>query len=309
MSGVSLPAKGKFVAETSQGSPEEPLWFDLRSSHTFRSIRALILSELVGHPAAILEGQADTTIASRISASPPDLRLRLGVMLRLESLLVRLLKECGLGPYGSLQFPANVRVLNPLRKNVSREQYSTELLHCDSWSGAPSDSWNHLLYILTEPQCAYLEMRETLSMGHPLREYVGPYDQLSAEQIDGLREVSIPCSPGVLAAWPTHSPHRTNYGPTSAEEGSARGPVRVSVDFRARIGHPYLEDRNSPIRDFAASKMNSGGVYWAFPDSEFLDMASKVAFEQTVASKLSAEALGLRAEYLRAHYEGIADRD
>jgi len=288
---------------------EKPRWFDLRESDTFRSIRKLVLCALATISERNLEGLTDSEIASQLPGNPPDLRLRLDVVLILESLLVQLLKECELGPFGSLQFPANIRVLNPLQRRASREEYSTEHLHCDAWSSAPSDSWNHLLYILAEPQCARLEMRETLPTDHALREYVGPYDKDLANQITDLREVPIPCRPGVFVTWPTYTPHRTNYGSDWVADGSGRGPYRISLDFRTRIGHPYLEDRSSPLRDFAATKMNSGGVYWAFPDSEFLSFSHKVAFENAFASRLSSEVLEKRSEYLRAHYRERINND
>jgi hypothetical protein len=285
---------------------ERICWFDLRESQTFLSIRKLVLRELAGVSDDEVASLSEKEIAKLVSVNPSDIRTRNDVMLRLEAMLVKLLRDCELRPYGALQFPANVRVLNALRRRASREEYSTEHLHCDAWSGAPSDSWNHLLYILAEPGCPRLEMREPLPIGHPLREYVGPYDESVTSQVAGVKATPIPCRAGVLVAWPTYTPHRTDYQSTSLTDGSTLAPTRVSVDFRARMGHPYVEDRNCPIGDFASTKMNSAGMYWTYRDRQFLDFEEKAKFELSVASQQSSDALRRRREYFAVHYEGLS---
>jgi len=285
---------------------EKACWFDLGESPTFQKIRMLIIRELVGLSDTDTESVSNQEIASRIFENAPDIRARNDVMLELEALLVKILSDCGCGPYGAMQFPANVRVLNSLRRRASREEYSTEHLHCDAWSGAPSDSWNHLLYVFTEAGCPRLDMRETLPIDHPLRKYVGPYDETVTSQVTGFQTVPIPCRPGVLASWPTYTPHRTEYQTAFVTDDFTRAPSRISVDFRTRTGHPYLEDRNFQTNEFAATKMNSAGVYWTYPNREFSELNQKIESEISAASRQGSVAVRQRREYLSNHYQGLS---
>jgi len=282
---------------------EQPFATNIAATDEFLQIREVVLSALAGRSMGPL-GSED--LRDRLPRSQVDLRSDTGLMLRVESLISELLKKLSLANCKALQFPVNVRVMShktPNQRVVAKGAYSTELLHCDAWSGAPSDSRNHLIYLYTEPSCPYLEMYETLDESDPLRGYVGNYTELS-DQLYERRRVAIPCEAGILAVWPTYSPHRTVVPApsTSRAEGS---PLRISIDFRTRESTPYEEDRNSAMDTFSDSKMNSLGVYWTFP-SVSASMKDKIELEIKSARESGSVAEARRREYIRKYYPDAA---
>jgi len=283
----------------------EPQYFDVGDTNEFKSLRRLILGTLLGQD---VESIPLEKLAARLPRSPVDLRSDLKVMLQVEQLLLNLLKRLPHPTYQAIQFPANVRMLKSTiqgRVPAARSGYSTERLHCDAWSGAPSDSFNHLLYLYTEPGCPYLEMYPVLADDDPLRFYVGDYGENSAP-LSERPALEIPCASGVFVIWPTYSPHRTVI-PTQDLEHSSRPvsePMRISVDVRARLGSPYTEDRNFEMQSFADTKMNSAGVYWTLPTSS-ASMSSKTEHEMRMAALTGPQALAARKIYVSRYYPDV----
>jgi len=273
----------------------------LRKSEVFQELRSAILSQVASLPEARVREMSDDQIAASISDEQRDLRENQFLMLRIEGLIVKLLGEVAHEDYGSLQFPVNIRSLASgisLRGSFNNRGYATDLIHCDGWSGAPSDSWNHLLYLLYMPDAPYLEMFETLAPDSPLREYIGDYKSVHIDTAE-LKKVSVTPESGLLAIWPTYSPHRTVVPVRS----STHRAWRVSIDFRTRSATPYVEDRNCPKGTFSSTKMNSAGVYWTFPRQEFLNLESKMSAELRAAARHGTDALANRQDYLHQYYQ------
>lgn len=272
---------------------------DLSHCPAFRDLRNLVLSRLTGVVEGVVKEMSDSDISKIIPTEGMDLRKDLESMLQIEGLLLQLLREIGHLNYGALQFPANIRTIGTgdvASRAFNAQGYATDLIHCDAWSGAPSDSWNHLIYLLHTPGAPYLEIFETLPPDSPLRDYRGDYR--SAEVVSSqLRQVSAIPASGVMVVWPTYTPHRTVV-PTDSE-----GLVwRVSVDFRTRLGSPYDGDQNRSSTSFSKSQMNSDGLYWAFPSHEFGSMETKVSFELRQAARHGTDALAKRDDYIRRYY-------
>lgn len=275
---------------------------DLSGCPAFHDLRNLVLSRLTGVAEVVINEMSDSDVSELMPTELMDLRKDLKFMLRIEGLLLLLLKEIGHLDHGALQFPANLRTIGSgevARRAFNVGGYATDLIHCDAWSGAPSDSWNHLLYLLYVPTAPYLEIFETLPPDSPLRNYRGDYRSVELETSQLRRVEAIP-APGVMLVWPTYSPHRTVV-PTDSE----KLVWRVSVDFRTRLGSPYDQDRNHSSTSFSKSQMNSDGVYWSFPTREYGAMEAKVSFELRMATRHSADALSKRNEYIQRHYPSL----
>lgn len=278
-----------------------PSSWDIRDSRSFQSLKSLVLAALCGQ-----EVTDEREISRLIPLNPPDLRNNHHLILRLELYVIELLREQSLVDQGSLQFPINIRVMRSgvsTRRHPDRESYSTELLHCDAWSGAPSDSRNHLIYLYTELDCPYLEMYESLDKSDPLRSFVGSYEELPDRLFD-RKKISIPCESGIMAVWPTYSPHRTVV-PAAGTSRAENSPLRISIDFRTRESSPYEEDRNSTMDTFSDSKMNSLGVYWSFPTGA-TSMEDKIQVELSIARAHGPKAYARRQEYIRKYYPDAA---
>ena len=274
-----------------------PSSWDIGDSKSFQSLKSLVLAALCSQ-----EVTDERDISSLIPLDPPDLRNNYHLMFRLELRIIELLREQSLADQRSLQFPINIRVMRSgvsTRRQPGRESYSTERLHCDAWSGAPSDSRNHLIYLYTELDCPYLEMYESLDKSDPLRSFVGSYEELPDRLFD-RKKISIPCESGIMAVWPTYSPHRTVV-PAPSTPRAEDSPLRISIDFRTRESTPYVVDRNSGMNTFSDSKMNSLGVYWSFPTAA-TSLEDKFQVELSIARAHGPKAYALRQEYIRKYY-------
>ena len=290
---------GSMISEVAQ----YPVFYDVSGHEGFREVRQATLESLIGRSIARMSER-------ELRASLPRLQIELrrdtDLMLRVESSLVSILSRIPHTPYRALQFPVNVRMLRSGPKvegRSNRSEYSTELLHCDAWSGAPSDSFNHLLYVYTEPSCPYLEMYETLDSNDPLRQYVGDYSGVP-ESLSLRRKVDIPCVEGVLAIWPTYSPHRTVVPAWSPNLSTEDAPMRVSIDFRTRKSSPYEHDSNSSMATFANTKMNSLGVYWTYP-TESGTFTDKIRRELEAARRVGREAYEARRHYIERFFSEV----
>lgn len=278
-----------------------PSSWDIRDSKSFENLKSLVLSALSSR-----EVTDERDISRLIPLSPPDLRDNPHLMFRLERFIIELLRAQSLADQRSLQFPINIRVMRSgvsTRRQPGRESYSTERLHCDAWSGAPSDSRNHLIYLYAESDCPYLEMYESLDESDPLRGFVGSYEEIPS-RLFNRNKISIPCEAGILAVWPTYSPHRTVV-PAPSNYRAEDAPLRISIDFRTRESTPYEEDRNSAMDTFSDSKMNSLGVYWSFPAAA-TSLEDKFQVELSIARAHGLKAYVRRREYIRKYYPDAA---
>jgi hypothetical protein len=146
-------------------------------------------------------------------------------------------------------------------------------------------------------------MYESLDKSDPLRSFVGSYEELPDRLFD-RKKISIPCESGIMAVWPTYSPHRTVV-PAAGTSRAENSPLRISIDFRTRESSPYEEDRNSAMDTFSDSKMNSLGVYWSFPTGA-TSMEDKIQVELSIARAHGPKAYARRREYIRKYYPDAA---
>lgn len=232
------------------------------------------------------------------SVGIPDLRLDTNLMLLIEQKLVEIFLKLGISEFSGMQFPANVRILNSGQDESNGGNYRTTLLHCDSWSGAPSDVLNVFLGLFVSPRCPWLQMFTTLDPDHAAYSYVGAYENAPCKESE-LLEVEIPRKNGALVFWQTQTPHRTLIEHIPDKSNA----WRISIDIRLRRNSPYLDNRELQESIFDASKMNSLGLYWTFPTSEFKTIREKSLFELESAKRYGDEAIRARVRYLEKYYE------
>jgi hypothetical protein len=270
----------------------------LEKSSQFLNIRNMI-SESLRIDLSKSEENVCEQLTRALSLGPiPDLRLDANLMISIESELVDLFQVLGLEKFQSMQFPANIRIVNNLPQESSGT-YATDLLHCDSWSGAPQDTLNLFLGIFVAEKAPWLKMFKTLSRNHPAFSYVGPYINAPINHTE-LIEVDVPRKFGTLVMWPTQTPHKTHL---ASQHHSGQLAWRVSVDIRLRESHPYSNFSELSDENFSNNKMNSLGVYWSKPEKKFLTINEKIAAELDMSKQFSLNALRARELYLAKYYE------
>ena len=60
----------------------------------------------------------------------------------------RLYKTAKQSNIKSLQYPVNIRISENKNFPKKYREYDTRFIHCDSWSGAPKDSFNAFIYLI-----------------------------------------------------------------------------------------------------------------------------------------------------------------
>jgi len=280
--------------------PSEPMTARIGSSDIFRSLQGLV-SDAIGTNL----GGSEVDVCEYLRTwEAHDLRRDTHLMLKIETLLPEILHEFGLqiDCLGSVQFPVNLRILQSEGDFETDKPYGTENVHCDSWSGAPLDSYNLFIYLFVSPGCPYLALYEFSGDLHPWENRYGSYAEVSIGEGD-LRPLPFETEVGNGALWPTLTPHRTVI-PLSSE--LTRLPAwRVSLDVRFRSTSPYEPDPNVDFCEFSQSQMTSGGVYWDSSTVGCVSISEKIKRELEVAEKHGSWAADIRREYVNVWYPEV----
>ncbi len=271
---------------------------DVSDSENFKEIRSLISKALkidLNNP----EKQVSEALSFMSKESQlVDLRTDSKLMISLERELVSLFANSGINDFKSMQFPANIRILNSKFKPSESGNYRTTSLHCDSWSGAPQDTLNLFLGIFVQSHAPWLKMYKTFSRNHPAYSYLGPYDSAPVKLSD-LSEVAVPKKSGTFVYWPTQTPHKTELRDDILED---EPHWRISIDVRLRRNSPYHNSVELNEENFSATKMNSIGVYWNYPDKPFDNINDKIEAELLSLKSTSELAYSARQNYLKKYY-------
>jgi folate-dependent phosphoribosylglycinamide formyltransferase PurN len=223
-----------------------------------------------------------------------DLRNNQNLMIKCENLVKKILKTIKVDNFMSMQYPINIRVSNSKRYENINHAYNTENLHCDAWSGAPSDSLNGFIYIYYQKKAPSLDLYMPLEKKDKLRNYLGAYQNVNIIK-KNLKKINFPKKVGAMALWETYTPHNTN------KKNTKENFFRISVDFRIKASDPYSEIHINKKNKFYNSKMNSDGVYWIKKQNK--NFKSKIESEINYARKLSKIALKNRQIYLNKFYK------
>jgi hypothetical protein len=214
-------------------------------------------------------------------------------MIKCEKLIKKILIANKINNFMSIQFPINIRVISSGNEKKINHNYNTEVLHCDAWSGAPSDSLNGFIYIYYQKKAPSLDLYWPLDKKDKLRNYLGTYKNANIDN-KNLKKVNFKKKAGSMAIWETFSPHKTNIQITK------ENLLRVSLDFRIKASDPYSEIHLDKDNKFYTSKMNSDGVYWY--NKKCKNFKSKIKGEIEYAKKHSKLALENRKIYLKNFY-------
>ena len=267
------------------------------NSAIFRRLQELV-SDAIG---VDLRGDSSDVCDFLNDWEPQDLRTDTPLMLTVESLLPQLLHQFNvpIEGIGSLQFPANIRLLQSERSLNTRNPYRTDYIHCDSWSGAPLDSFNLFLYLFVTPGSPHLAIYEFQEDSQSFQNRYKSYSEVPVQEKD-LQPFSFATLSGNGALWPTATPHRTVL------PDSTLSPAwRVSLDVRFRLGTPYTSDPNLPLEEFAESRMGSPGVYWDSSTVGCESIDEKLKRELQVAHTFGPWATRARENYLKAWYPEV----
>jgi hypothetical protein len=136
-----------------------------------------------------------------------------------------------------MQFPVNVRVSHPSAPpGYAEGDYSTDHIHCDPWTGAPTDMINCLIFIDVDSNSSGFELlvvdKDRIDM---LSRFKGHYGD-ALPMVSDLAPICYKEQTGQLIVFDTFTPHRT------IRRGSA---IRLSMDLRLRRQDPYavLDER------------------------------------------------------------------
>ncbi len=240
--------------------------------------------------------QADWPTAQKMMAGgkSADLRGDYALMNQLETCIFELegghlLKQ----GFQALQYPVNIRAVagEPPKDYLSRP-YATDYLHCDVWSGAPTNSVNYFLYIFTEGNCSSLRIWETIKEDPYASSFRGPYSEFKGDP-SKLKEVHSEIKAGIMHAFDTYCPHKTHR----TGEG-----LRISIDFRVKTDSPYyVEGEKANAEKFSNySPGNPGpGIYWTMPDHPLESFEAKCEYELQKAAEQGPWAVELRKGYIQ----------
>jgi hypothetical protein len=267
--------------------------YDITSSPNFLAIQELVLCRLT-HVYGVSSFIGLTE--ALLNTSRVDLRDDIRIMLELDNYLRKLLRELGIIS-DFIQFPANLRVFSSqIHGKATIQPYNTDLLHCDHWSTAPSDSINIFLYVSTVDSATYLAFYEyDVDQIELVRGFRGPYKRAP---ILPYTEFQVPKGAGLLYSWDCCVPHRT----------VRRGPgVTVSLDLRLRnISDVFMSDLNLPLQEWSRSRMTDLGVYWFNTHNFYSSLQERIEEEIFRCSAISPALLERKLDYLSRHYPGFS---
>jgi hypothetical protein len=276
--------------------------YNLKSSFFFKTIKALIFKELFNK--INLSSQKVDYLLSK--SKNCDLRNNNKLMLKIEENILSIL-ENSLGKskfckIKSLQYPVNIRIVSNKNNEYKLKKFDTRHIHCDSWSGAPKDSYNGLIYIHCSNKSPRLEIYKTLPLRHPLRKFLGEYSSVDIEK-EHLKKIDFKPRIANMILWETNTPHKT-FIPNSNSPN--KNYFRISLDFRFKCSSPYFSYKNNSFfKNFYKFKMNSEGVYWSLRKKikSFENIKEKIEYELSKSKTFGKKFYTLRKKYLQLHYK------
>ncbi len=270
--------------------------YNLEKNSNFIKLRKIILSEILKKKNLPKKYKDINNELKKIKSK--DYRNKNQLMVKVEKLILKILKDLKFENICSLQYPANIRVVSNKNFPNSLSEYDTRHVHCDAWSGAPKDSYNVFIYIFTSNKSPGLEIYKNLPNSHKYRNFLGNYLDVKIQK-KFLKEVNFKSSEGNMAIWETYTPHKTYVKKFNEDY------FRISVDFRFKKSSPYDSIKNKKFR-LDRSKMNHDLVYWSVQkkDKYFSSMKQKILFELHKIKK-NKFFYNLRKTYISKYYKNI----
>ncbi len=271
--------------------------FDLSKNNDYISIRSHIFSALFKRLGISSLGELDQLSPEYVDKIDLDLRYEMDLMSIIDSYLRNIIASY-IGPVQFVQFPVNIRVISPfVPSNSFNRPFSTDYLHCDCWSQAPSDSSNIFLYLHYTPNAPKLDFYDVADKDfQSLLSYKGPYKNAPTLAVD---KTNHEAGDGIMHEFPTHTLHKTNRGTNG---------FRISLDVRYRPLSKYFEDSNEIDAllkdDWLASRMTSLGVYWLFTERFCDTFQKRISTELVNSLPMGNRYIQKRKSYINRFYPG-----
>lgn len=270
--------------------------YNLETNSSFIELRKIVLSEILKKKYLPKKYEEINNKLKKIKLK--DYRNKNQLMIKVEKLILEILKDLKFENIHSLQYPANIRIVSNKSFPNSLSDYDTRHVHCDAWSGAPKDSYNAFIYIFVSNKSPGLKIYKNLPNSDKYRNFLGKYLD-SKIQKKSLKKVSFKPKEGNMAIWETYTPHRTYIKKFSNDY------FRISLDFRFKKSSPYNSIKNKKYR-LDRSKTNHDLVYWSIQKNNryFSSMKQKILFELNRIKK-NKFLYNLRKTYINRYYKGI----
>jgi len=267
----------------------------IKKNESFKKLHQIVFKELLNQKKCLLNYKLINKKIKKVG--PRDLRKNNKLMIKVESLILNILKDLKIKKIQSLQYPVNIRISSNNNFPSKFRDYDTRHVHCDSWSGAPKDSYNAFIYLFACEKAPKLELYQNLPKKHKYRNFLGKYSGLKVEK-KYLKKVKFNAEPGNMAIWETYTPHKTKV-----IKNLNKNYYRISIDFRFKKSSPYPNKKNYNAENFYKSKMNNDGVYWFVKKnySSFSNLKNKIKYELGKVKRKGID-YNLRKEYVRKFY-------
>tara|TARA_Y100000768_G_scaffold379720_1_gene355832 strand:+ start:4818 stop:5669 length:852 start_codon:yes stop_codon:yes gene_type:complete len=269
--------------------------YNLETNSNFIKLRKIILCEILKKKNLPKKYKDINNELKKIKSK--DHRNKNHLMIKVENLILEILKDLKFENIRSLQYPANIRVVSNKSFPNSLSEYDTRHVHCDAWSGAPKDSYNVFIYIFASNKSPGLEIYKNLPNSHKYRNFLGNYLDVKIQK-KFLKEVNFKSREGNMAIWETYTPHKTYV------KKFKKDYFRISVDFRFKLSSPYSFLKNK--KRLERSKTNHDLVYWSIQKKNkyFSSMKQKILFELHKIKK-NKFFYNLRKTYISKYYKNI----
>ena len=223
-----------------------------------------------------------------------DLRKNDKLVINIENILRKIIDQKIKEKFYSMQFPVNIRIVTPnIPENYLEKKFATDYLHCEAWTGIPTDILNCFLYIYCEEKSSICEIFEK-PHDNAYKKYLGEYKSspISTMALEKLPDVKH--NEGMLYCFDAYQPHRTIRGIDG---------LRISIDFKLRKSSPYArEEREISESEFLESTPGKPGlgIYWIYPEHDLNSLEHKYEWELSETKKRYGNKCKLlREKYIR----------
>ncbi len=269
----------------------------LNHNPNYNNLRKIVLNQIFKEK-KLFKNYAETNHYLK-TISLRDLRKNNKLMIEVESLILNILNDLKFKNIKSLQYPANIRIVSNKKFSNLYSDYDTRYIHSDSWSGAPTDSFNCFIYLLVSNKSPKLELYKTLGKTSKYRNLNGKYEDIKIKK-KFLKKIKFNAQEGNMAIWETHTPHRTFVKKFDEEF------FRISIDFRFKLSSPYIYKKSHNLKNFHNTKMNSDGVYWLVKKNykKHSSIKDKI-LNELISLKRYKFFSNLRKKYIKKYYKNI----
>lgn len=222
-----------------------------------------------------------------------DLRRNNELNIRIDNLLRKIMYKYGVKS-DFLQFPVNIRVIPGGANSKYKDlDYNVDTVHCDHWSGAPSDSYNCYLYLRKtrdSPSLIHFKVPDHKYM--EVESYRGAYRNAPKFELEMIENDAYS---GLLQIFNCKTPHMIDR---------LGRETTISLDFRLRDKSKEFDSdlANKATVEWTSSKMTSLGVYWRNHNLSVETIKEKIEQELENTKELGERYKALRVEYCRKFY-------